>query len=127
MHQRYALKPSRVALGFQFFSLLCITILLSFLLNIWLCILLLGLALLILKLFRKQSTVICLEQLDHDMWSLQQADCRVIQQVKVKKILNHSLYIVITFQNKEDPNLIIWCDQLSKQQWKSMQTRARLN
>ncbi len=129
IHQRYVLKPSRIALGFQLLSILAIFILLSTLLNVWWCIFLLCIALLSLKIFRMQAQakVLCLEYLEHDVWSLKYENSQIIQTIRVKKILNHSLYSVINFEDVKAKNLIIWCDQLSKEQWKSMQARSRLN
>lgn len=127
IHQCYVLKPSRIALGFQLLSLTVIAIVLTMILNIWLCIFLLCTALLSLSIFRKQSKVLCLEQLDQDLWSLKYENSEAIQLLHVKKILSHSLYSVIDFQEIKAKNLVIWCDQLSKEQWKSIQTRAKLN
>ena len=127
IHQCYVLKPSRIALGFQLLSLIASAIVLTMILNIWLCLFLLCTALLSLGIFRKQPKVRCLEQLDQDLWSLKYENSKMIQHLHVKKILSHSLYSVIDFQEVKAKNLIIWCDQLSKEQWKSIQTRARLN
>ena len=125
-HQSYELKPSRLALGFQFLSMIFMTMLLSLLLNVWLCILLFIVALISLMLMRSQSKVQCLEYLDQEDWTLKYVGSSAIQHVKIKQMFDHSFYIVIHKKKKKTKNLIIWCDQLSKKQLKSLKTRSKL-
>lgn len=126
LHLRYVFKPSRIALGFQLLSLLFIFVLLSFLLNFWFCLFLSLFALLSLKIFRLQPKVAYIEYLDQTHWSLKFQQSSEIQRVQIQHMFDHSLYIVIRFDEKKVNNLIIWQDQLSKKQWKSLKTRAKL-
>lgn len=126
IHQCYELKPSRFALGFQLFFLIVIFVLLLSQLNIGWCALLLLMALVALKVMRGQANVQCLEYLDQQDWTLKFNHSPSIQHVKIKQMFDHSFYIVIHFQEKNVKNLIIWHDQLSRKQWKSMKIRSKL-
>jgi len=81
--------------------------------------------------FRQSSSIYKLEQLDYEQWSVQYLQKNMspkstIQQVKIEKLIDHIFYISIYFQDKKIKPLIIWQDQLPKDQWKSLKVRAKL-
>lgn len=127
LHQRYELKPSRIALGFQLFCLAVILIVLFSQLNIWLCMVLAVVALFALNVFKSQKQVQYLQYLDQGHWSLQYLNNGLIERVSIKQMFDHSFYVVIHFDQKNVRNLIIWQDQLSEKQWKSIKSRVKLH
>ncbi|WP_151804188.1 hypothetical protein [Acinetobacter bereziniae] len=125
-HQRYELRPSRIALGFQLLCLAFMFILWLKILNIWLCLLLLLLGLLSLKWLRKHRQVKSLAQLDLAEWVIQYTDLQQAQHVQIKHMIDHSFYVVVYFNEKKHANLIIWQDQMSILAWKSLKSRVKL-
>lgn len=125
-HQRYELRPSRIALGFQLLCLALMFILWLKILNIWLCLLLLLLGLLSLKWLRKHRQVKSLAQLDLAEWVIQYTDLQQAQHVQIKHMIDHSFYVVVYFNKKKHANLIIWQDQMSILAWKSLKSRVKL-
>lgn len=127
LHRRYAFKPSRIALGFQLFCIAMLFILLSLLLSLWLSILLSIIALMSLIFFRKKAQIESLEQLDLDQWSLKFYHSDQVLSVNIQQWVDHSLYVVVYFQEKKRSNLVIWCDQMTELQWKSLKMRVKLH
>lgn len=126
-HQRYELKPSRIALGFQ---LLCLAIICSLwfaILNVWISLCLFIIALLSLKWFRKRQQVQSLAQLELNQWVIQYQDLEQAQHVQIKQMIDHALYIVVYFYEKKQPTLIIWQDQVEHLAWKSLKSRVKLH
>ena len=69
---------------------------------------------------------ICFEHLDAREWSLSSAQSEQIQRVSVSHIIDHQLYIVVYFQHFRAKPLLIWMDQLPRQQWKALKKLAKL-
>ena len=120
VHKKFELKRSRFKIAFQLVIFLIIILLLSQVLNT----IILMLSALILSLsfflFNRQKHVVYLAEIDKNEWSLQFGAKNKIDRIKINKMLDHQLYIVIEPEDKRSKNIVIWCDQLSKKQWKAL-------
>ena len=125
IHQCYLLKPSRFALGFQILCLIIILLFTYLSLSIWMWMVCIVAALISLKLFNMQPKADQVEQLEYDIWSIRYSSSREIQQVKIIQFIDHHFYIGVHFENKKIKPLIIWQDQVSKNQWKSLKNRCK--
>ena len=125
IHQCYLLKPSRFALGFQILCLIIILLFTYLSLSIWMWMVCIVAALISLKLFNMQPKADQIEQLEYDIWSIRYSSSRKIQQVKIIQFIDHHFYIAVHFENKKIKPLIIWQDQVSKNQWKSLKNRCK--
>ena len=125
IHQCYLLKPSRFALGFQILCLIIILLFTYLSLSIWMWMVCIVAALISLKLFNMQSKADQIEQLEYDIWSIRYSSSHEIQQVKIIQFIGHHFYIAVHFENKKIKPLIIWQDQVSKNQWKSLKNRCK--
>lgn len=126
IHHCYHLKPSRYVLGFQFLCLFLMLILIYLTSYIWGVIVSLILACGSLILFRSRYGAYKLEQLDYQSWSIQYLPLQEIQQVKIKRFIDHTFYISVYFEDKKRKPFIIWQDQVTEYQWKSLKTRCKL-
>ncbi len=126
-HQRYQFKPSRIALGFQLLCLTVIFIVLCSIITVWTSVLLLLLACFSLKIFRMRPEVRSLEHFDLEHWSLQYEDSNQIHHIQIQKMIDHQFYIAVYFCEESNKSLIIWQDQLSTIQWKSLKSRVTLS
>ena len=120
VHKKFELKRSRFKITFQLVIFLIIILLLSQVLNttfLMLSALILSLS---FFLFNRQKHVVYLAEIDKNEWSLQFGAKNKIDRIKINKMLDHQLYIVIEPEGKRSKNIIIWCDQLSKKQWKAL-------
>lgn len=126
-HQRYQFKPSRIALGFQLLCLTVIFIVLYSIITVWISVLLLLLACFSLKIFRMRPQVRSLEHFDLEHWSLQYEDSNHIHHVQIQQMVDHRFYIAVYFCEKNNKSLIIWQDQLSTIEWKSLKSRVKLS
>ena len=125
IHQCYLLKPSRFVLGFQILCLIIILLFTYLSLNIWMWMVCIVAALISLKLFNMQPKADQVEQLEYDIWSIRYSSSRKIQQVKIIQFIDHHFYIAVHFENKKIKPSIIWQDQVSKNQWKSLKNRCK--
>ncbi len=126
-HQRYQFKPSRIPLGFQLLCLTIIFIVLYSIITVWISILLLLLACFSLKKFRMRPQIRSLEHFDLDQWTLQYENSNQIHHVQIQQMIDHRFYIAVYFCEKNNKSLIIWQDQVSKIQWKSLKSRVKLS
>ena len=126
VHHCYHLKPSRFALGFEFLCLFLMLILIYLTSDIWGVIVSLIVACSSLILFRRRYSAYKLEQLDYQSWSVQYLPSQEIQQVKINQFIDHTLYISVYFEDKKLKPFIIWQDQVTEYQWKSLKTRCKL-
>ena len=120
VHKKFELKRSRFKIAFQLVIFLIIILLLSQVLNttfLMLSALILSLS---FFLFNRQKHVVYLAEIDKNEWSLQFGAKNKIDRIKINKMLDHQLYIVIEPEGKRSKNIVIWCDQLSKKQWKAL-------
>jgi hypothetical protein len=102
------------------------TIFLTHLLDFYLTLILILLAVLSIYYFNKSSNLERLEKLDQDQWSLKFESSNEIFTLKLTRVMSHRLYVVLFFEDKKHPSLIVWCDQLALKQWKSLLSRANL-
>ncbi|TCM70821.1 hypothetical protein EC844_10194 [Acinetobacter calcoaceticus] len=127
IHRHYELKPSQIALGFRL-SCLVLILYCSLQLLSATALILLSIVLLISALhFLKKPQVRVLSQLEGDEWSVQFRHQKSIQRVKIKKLLDHQLYIVVYFYNNQAAPLLIWPDQMDRKSWKSLVVRCKLS
>ena len=126
IHRCVKLKPSRLSVMFQCLLLFFIAMSLYQVLTI--AVFILSIVLVNLTYFRfiRQAQIEQLEQLDPVEWTVCFKESRKIQRLKIDKMIDHHLYIVIYFQSKKLQPLIIWRDQLSEISWKSLKTRVKL-
>ena len=96
-------------------------------LSLWLTILLSIIALISLYFFKKKAQIESLEQLDLDQWSLKFYHSDQVLSVNIQQWVDHSLYVVVYFQEKKHSNLVIWRDQMTDLQWKSLKMRVKLH
>lgn len=125
LHHCYHLKPSQFALGFQLLCLILMLILTYLTSGIWIAISCFIIACVGLTFFRKKHIVYKLEQLDYQLWSVQYRSSQKIQQVRIEQFLDHTFYISIHFEDKKLKPFIIWQDQVTKNQWKSLKIRCK--
>lgn len=125
-NRQFKLKRSFLSHAFQFFIFAVLMTLLYQLLTpmLWGIFFLIGLVVYVL-FFRKHLHVTSLEYLDGADWSLQRLN-RPVQRVQISHILDHQLYIVVYFMHARAKPVIIWRDQLSLKQWKSLKVLAKM-
>lgn len=123
----FQLKRSRIALAFQCLIFMILLALLYAVVNpvLWLICAVLGLMSYVL--FRKRADLLHLEHLDADDWSVLYRQSSQVLQLQLHQVIDHQLYIVLYFQGSKIPPIVIWCDQLTVPQWKSLKQLALLN
>ncbi|GJC31637.1 hypothetical protein KAM398_05260 [Acinetobacter sp. KAM398] len=88
--------------------------------------------------FVRANRIVGLDQLDDREWSISYLVPRVvsqqikstarqteIQRVELHQVIDHQIYIVLEFQQAVKP-VVIWCDQVSKTQWKALKVLAKM-
>lgn len=136
--QQFQLKPSLIAIVFQLMIALLIVWLLLQMLTPWLsviCIVIIGWT---YFKFVRANRILGLDQLDDREWSISYLVPRVvsqqikstarqteIQRVELHQVIDHQIYIVLEFQQAVKP-VVIWCDQVSKTQWKALKVLAKM-
>ncbi|WP_230245407.1 hypothetical protein [Acinetobacter sp. PW68] len=88
--------------------------------------------------FVRANRILGLDQLDDREWSISYLVPRVvsqqikstarqteIQRVELHQVIDHQIYIVLEFQQAVKP-VVIWCDQVSKTQWKALKVLAKM-
>ena len=136
--QQFQLKPSLIAIVFQLMIALLIVWLLLQMLTPWLsviCIVIIGWT---YFKFVRANRIVGLDQLDDREWSISYLAPRVvsqqikstarqieIQRVQLRQVIDHQIYIVMEFQQAFKP-LVIWCDQVSKAEWKALKVLAKM-
>ncbi|MDC4816814.1 hypothetical protein NQ849_05860 [Acinetobacter baumannii] len=122
----FELKYSRVSVIFQLFVGLGLAILLYQLLTPiwWLCaVILLFIGFIF---FLKQAQISQIEYLDQKLWSLAYHSQNTISRVKILKIIDYQIFIVIYFEGHKTLTSIIWFDQMSLAEWKKLKTLEKL-
>ena len=136
--QQFQLKPSVIAIVFQLMIALLIVWLLLQVLKPWLsvvCIVIMGWT---YFKFVRANRIVGLDQLDDREWSISYLVPRVvsqqikstarqteIQRVELHQVIDHQIYIVLEFQQAVKP-VVIWCDQVSKAEWKALKVLAKM-
>ena len=125
-NRQFKLKRSALSHAFQFFIFTVLMILLYQVVSplIWGLFFCLGLVVYLL-FFRRTSQVSSLEYLDEQDWSLQRIN-QPVQRVQISHIFDHQVYIVVYFMHARAKPMIIWRDQLSLKQWKSLKVLAKM-
>lgn len=74
--------------------------------------------------YRKSPQFEQFEHLDGREWSLTLK--QKTERVMLSHVIDHQAYVVVYFQHAKVQPLLIWCDQLPMQQWKSLKTLTKL-
>ncbi len=119
-------KRSRMSIALQLFLGLLISYCCYQTLNIWLFLSALLFASIAYLIFLKLPFAQHFEHLDQQDWTLKYAEQEQPARVQIEKILDHQLYILIYFSEKKQRPLLVWQDQVSSLQWKSLKTWAKL-
>ena len=136
--QQFQLKPSVIAIVFQLMIALLIVWLLLQVLSLWLSIICIIIVAWTYFKFVRARRILGLDQLDDREWSISYLVPRVpsqhlkstarqteIQRVQLRQVIDHQIYIVMEFQQAFKP-LVIWCDQVSKAEWKALKVLAKM-
>lgn len=129
VHWNYPLKPSRLALLFQWGSLVVLLLMLYPLhrLSVLLLLVLLSLIYFYYLALHPSPQVVLLTHLDQDEWSVKYELPAKIQRVQIIRVVDHKFYFVISIKQSTVKDLIIWYDQLSIKALKSLRIRAKLD
>ena len=136
--QQFQLKPSVIAIVFQLMIALLIVWLLLQVLSLWLSIICIIIVAWTYFKFVRARRILGLDQLDDREWSISYLAPRVvsqqikstarqteIQRVQLRQVIDHQIYIVLEFQ-QAFKSVVIWCDQVSKTQWKALKVLAKM-
>ena len=136
--QQFQLKPSLIAIVFQLMIALLIVWLLLQMLTPWLSVICIVIIVWTYFKFVRANRIVGLDQLDDREWSISYLVPRVvsqqikstarqteIQRVELHQVIDHQIYIVLEFQQAVKP-VVIWCDQVSKTQWKALKVLAKM-
>jgi hypothetical protein len=118
----FKLKYSRFAIVFQFFIGLSLVILLYQLIPLLLWLVAISLLLISFILFLKRPQLSQFAYLDQKLWSLAYHSEQTTSRVKILKIIDYQVFIVIYFEGHKPLTSIIWFDQLPLTQWKRLKT-----
>lgn len=126
VHKEFHLKHSRISIVFQMVIILLIIFILYPLLNIVFFIFSIVLLIISFLFFRKKAHIEYFAYLDEDVWSLKYKNNEKIYRVELQRILNHQLYIVVYLKKSEQKPLVVWFDQLDRDEWKNLKKLAIL-
>lgn len=122
----FHLKPSRMAKIIHGLGFILMSSILYVLLIFWLWLVCVVLTWTSYLYFRSQQQQIRqFEYLADQDWSLYDVHQQQLKRVQINKIIDHHLYIVIYFQNRQ-AHVVIWQDQLSRIEWKNLKILAKL-
>ena len=125
-HNAFILKRSRLAIAFLLLTFILITILSFETLPVFIFLLIFIIQSTIYYFFIKRMKLFSLHYLDHDEWTLLFDRQNRTERIYITRLINHHLYIVIYFEGSKHDSVIIWCDQLSVNQWKNLVVLARI-
>ncbi len=136
--QQFQLKPSLIAIVFQLMIALLIVWLLLQVLSLWLSIICIIIVAWTYFKFVRARRIVGLDQLDDREWSISYLVPRIAsqhikstarqtetQRVQLRQVIDHQVYIVLEFQ-QAFKSVVIWCDQVSKTQWKALKVLAKM-
>ena len=136
--QQFQLKPSIIAIVFQLMIALLIVWLLLQVLSLWLSVVCIAIVTWTYFKFVRARRIVGLDQLDDREWSISYLVPRIAsqyikstarqtetQRVQLRQVIDHQIYIVMEFQQAFKP-LVIWCDQVSKAEWKALKVLAKM-
>ena len=125
-NRSFQLRRSRLAFVFQLIVFTLLILLLQQLLSLWLWVLCILLAVIAYAYALKVPQPIYFEHLAAREWSLSSTQSKQVKRVSVSHMIDHQLYIVVYFQHFREKPLLIWIDQLPRQQWKALKKLAKL-
>ena len=136
--QQFQLKPSIIAIVFQLMIALLIVWLLLQVLSLWLSVVCIAIVAWTYFKFVRARRIVGLDQLDDREWSISYLVPRIAsqhikstarqtetQRVQLRQVIDHQVYIVLEFQ-QAFKSVVIWCDQVSKTQWKALKVLAKM-
>lgn len=136
--QQFQLKPSIIAIVFQLMIALLIVWLLLQVLSLWLSVVCIAIVAWTYFKFVRARRIVGLDQLDDREWSISYLVPRIVsqhikstarqtetQRVQLRQVIDHQVYIVLEFQ-QAFKSVVIWCDQVSKTQWKALKVLAKM-
>lgn len=136
--QQFQLKPSLIAIVFQLMIALLIVWLLLQVLSLWLSVVCIAIVAWTYFKFVRARRIVGLDQLDDREWSISYLVPRIAsqhiksaarqtetQRVQLRQVIDHQVYIVLEFQQAFKA-VVIWCDQVSKTQWKALKVLAKM-
>lgn len=121
----FRLKRSKLAILFQLTILFVMLYMMWWLFNLWIWCTIFICALIGYLFFCRQSQINTIEQLDSKIWSLQYIGQEEICSFQLDQLIDHQIYMVMC-SKKPKLSLIIWCDQVSQQEWKRLKVMAKL-
>lgn len=123
--QAFLLKPSILALVFQVMVFIFVGALLFQLLAFWLWLIAILFAVLSYAWCMRRPPEVHFQHLDEREWTLT-AKQQQVKHVQISHVIDHQIYIVVYFQHFQEKPLLIWCDQVSWQEWKRLKILAKL-
>lgn len=126
-HNQFILKRSWVAFAFRVFIFILITFILFK--NLVLALFVPCFLFLLISFYLQQTVpaqVKVFQQLSANEWTLIYIHSKKVHRVKIKRLINHLLYVVIELEAKQHRSVVIWCDQLPIKQWKNLQVLVKL-
>ena len=136
--QQFQLKPSIIAIVFQLMIALLIVWLLLQVLSLWLSVVCIAIVAWTYFKFVRARRIVGLDQLDDREWSISYLVPRIAsqhikstarqtetQRVQLRQVIDHQVYIVLEFQ-QAFKSVVIWCDQVSKAEWKALKILAKM-
>ena len=136
--QQFQLKPSVIAIVFQLMIALLIVWLLLQVLSLWLSVVCIAIVAWTYFKFVRARRIVGLDQLDDREWSISYLVPRIAsqhikstarqtetQRVQLRQVIDHQVYIVLEFQ-QAFKSVVIWCDQVSKTEWKALKVLAKM-
>lgn len=121
----FQLKQSKLAILFQLTLLLVMLCMMWWLFNFWIWCAICVSALIGYFFFCRQPKINTIEQLDQKTWSLQYVEREKVYSFQLDRLIDHQIYMIIYSQNPS-LSLIIWCDQVSQQEWKRLKVMTKL-
>ncbi|HFF5385496.1 TPA: hypothetical protein ACGDO1_003845, partial [Acinetobacter baumannii] len=76
--------------------------------------------------FLKRPQLAQIAYLDKKLWSLAYKSQNTVSRVKILKIIDCQIFIVIYFEGHKTLTSIIWFDQMSLAEWKKLKTLEKL-
>lgn len=126
VNRSFNLRPSRLAIVFQLSILSIITALLYLLLPLWAWFICCLVAVLSYLWCLRLPPAMQLEYLADRDWTLSCLGLDVVKHVQISHVIDHQVYMVVYFQHFQEKPLLIWCDQVSWQEWKHLKLLAKV-
>ena len=120
----FHLKPSHYAIGFHVLILCIILVLFYAVLGPLLFLISCLVLLLSYYYFIKRPRAIAFAHLEQAEWTLIYPQMK--QRVHLNRVIDHQFYIAIYFDELSSP-IVVWCDQLSFLEWKSLKVLAQFH